>query len=125
MTSRNLTYIADRVLRLVAVGQPVITNNPGVAELFADVPGAAVLFRPDPARLCGDAVDYVRRLRDPAGIHALMDHVAAYHTYLSRWHAYLSFLRAVLADRSAAVGAGGEEAGGAGGFGCGNTDTGK
>ena len=105
--SVNRSYVTDRVFRLVAVGQPVVTNNPGVAALFRSVRGGAVLYRPDVSSLCGDAAHFVRHLTDPAGIHALMDNVAAYHTYLSRWHTYLRFLRAVIADGGGGGGGGG------------------
>ena len=95
VASAERSYLADRVLKLVSLGVPVVTNNPGVPLLFRHVDRPAIFFSSNVSTLCAGGARYIRGLRDPAGVHGLMRHVAAYHTYLSRMHAMLRFLFAV------------------------------
>jgi hypothetical protein len=96
--SAEKSYITDRVFKLVSLGVPVITNNPGVPLLFRQVDRPAIFFSSNVSTLCADGADYIRGLRNPAGVHRLMRHVAAYHSYLSRMHAMLRFLFAVVGE---------------------------
>jgi hypothetical protein len=76
-----------------------VTNNPGVPALFRHVPSPAIFYSSNASALCAGGAAYVRGLRRPAGVRALMADVAAYHTYLSRMHAMLHFLLAAGPER--------------------------
>jgi hypothetical protein len=93
--SKSKTYITDRIFKIISLGVPVITNNPGIPELFRDVPTPAILFDKNASTLCAAGAAYLRSLRDPKGVHRMMRHVAEYHSYLSRLHTMFRFLVAV------------------------------
>lgn len=82
------SYIADRLLNVIAMGMYPMTNNPEAIEFLGN--SEAIVFNEDEAQLCQAAASHDS---DPQALPRLMDLVAKEHTYVSRLNSILRFFR--------------------------------
>ena len=84
---KSESYIADRILNLIAIGTWPMTNNPASFELLGN--SSAIVFDTNVTNLCRMAS---RHRPSIESLHKLMDVVALNHTYISRLSTILQFI---------------------------------
>lgn len=81
------SYIADRILNLIAIGVFPMTNNPASFELLGN--SSAIVFDTNVTNLCKKATQHAA---SEGSLQELMDVVKRDHTYISRLSTALQFI---------------------------------